>query len=115
MIGIEEKTISDPTIKDPNKKELMSFASLYRELLRLNDIIIEIPSNEIESLKEGLKDIKYRTGQRSQKAGFDIDSRRLEIAVLETNPETDVSKIRITYKDKKGIRIMSIKSTVEEM
>lgn len=116
--SVEEFTeiLDGPEDSDSDKVEgFTSFNQLYKEILKLEDIIIDIPKNEFALLKDGLRDIKYRTNLKMTKAGVSPDERRLEIDMIESDDEKNTAKVRIYFQKRKGISILSIKQTQDEM
>lgn len=85
-----------------------SFASIYQQLLELQDMIIEIGEHDLGRLRDGLADVKYRTNQRAQKAGVRLDKRRIEYAVIDNLPETGTIKVRVSFKQGNGLKIIAV-------
>jgi len=98
--------VSSSEEKEKEEKEGMSYADLYSSLVLNGELIVTLPSSEVERVKIGLKNYKSKQATRFREQGIPVDSSTLYFAIKETNKQ--FTKLIIALVQKPTLPILEI-------
>ena len=109
MIDIEDDDSLERNLDSQEEEQELSYAELYASATLNGEIIITIPAEEEERVKNGIKNFKSKQATKQKEEGITPDSSTLVFASVASKEYAGCIDMSIQVKTKGTIRVKAMR------